>query len=118
MYSPICDTYSAIKEIEEDPNQCTTISVHEVYRQKVAMKTGAMNNFKDNPIKYVGFVRAAAIVVKFGVTVGQFLSAQFDVMEKFDACPDPLQLGSDKAKERLNKWLYENGIDVRKNGKH
>ena len=116
MYSAICDHYAAQKEIEDDPNQGITITVHEQYRNRVAMKTGAMNNFKDNPIKYVGFVRASVIIKKFGVNVNQFLSSQFDSMDKFDACPDPLQLGGDKAKERLNKWLYENNIDVRKNG--
>jgi hypothetical protein len=114
MYTAICDHYQATLEIKGDPNTELSGKVHEAYRYMVAAKTGAVNNYTSMPLKYVGFVRAAEIIKKFGVSVRVYLEAQFSAMEKFDACPDPLQLAGDKAKERLNKYLFENNIDVRK----
>ena len=46
-----------------------------------------------------------------------YIKAQFASFEWRDGVPDPIQMVGDKALERLNKYLYQNNIQVKKNGK-
>ena len=112
MHEAICRTYEALLEIKDDPDPALSESIHQYYRVKVAKKTGIINNFKDEPDKYVYFVRVAALVKSLTVKYQYFIDAQFDAMEYRNSMPEPPQLIGQKAKERLNKWLYEKGIRV------
>lgn len=116
MHASICETYVAKKEIQEDPYPDITAKIHEYYRMKVATKTGLVNNFKGTPDKYVWFVRAGALMRALTVPLNIFLDAQFEAMDYRNALPDPSQLVGQKAKERLNKYMFEHNIDLRKNG--
>jgi hypothetical protein len=116
MHTAICETYAAMKEIQDDPYPDSTLKIHEYYRMKVATKTGLVNNFKGFPDKYVWFVRAGALMKTLGVSMNIYLDAQFEAMDYRGALPDPSQLVGQKAKERLNKYLFEHKIDLRKHG--
>lgn len=119
LFQAISMFYEATKEIEKDPYQELTEQFHDLYRRKVAFKTGFQNNFKNHPEKYVWFVRLSALFQSYTIPPSVYIDAQFDALAGFDAMPDPTQLLGQKAKERLNKYLYENQIKVRNgNGKN
>lgn len=119
LYQAISTNYEATIEIAKDPHTELTEQFHDLYRKKVAHKTGYINNFKNHPEKYVWFVRLSALFQAYSIPPNVYIDAQFDALEKFDAMPDPAQLLGQKAKERLNKYLYENQIKIRNgNGKH
>lgn len=116
MHSAICETYIALEEIKKDKTPELTLKIHDYYRMKVASKTGLVNNFKNTPDKYVWFVRVAKLITELTVPLNTYLDAQFAAMDYRNALPDPSQLIGQKAKERLNKYMFENRIDLRKNG--
>lgn len=108
MYESICETYQAIKEIQQDKTPAITEQVHAYYRYKIAEKTGIVNTYKNLPEKYVYFCRTKELSESLGVDYKVYIDAQFAAMEYRGALPDPYQLVGDKAKARLNKILYQN----------
>lgn len=113
MHESISRTFEATQEISKDPSPELTAKVHEYYRYKVARKTGIINNFKGEPEKYVFFVRVAKLISDLTVQVSHFIDAQFEAMEYRNSFPEPPQLIGQKAKERLNKYLYEHNIRIK-----
>ena len=107
MYESICETYAAMKEIELDPTPSETESAHAYYRIKVAEKTGIINTYKNMPEKYVYFVRVKILAKSLGVSYKDYIDSQFAMMEYRGVLPDPYQLIGDKAKARLNKYLFQ-----------
>lgn len=113
LYQAICTYHEASTEINQDPHKELTNQFHELYRRKVAHKTGYINNYTNHPEKYVWFVRLSKLFEYYTIPPSVYIDAQFSALEKMDAMPDPAQLLGNKAKERLNKYLYENQIKVR-----
>lgn len=112
MHESITRTHEAIEEIKMDPTPALTQNIHDYYRVKVAKKTGIINRFNDVPDKYVFFVRVAALVTELTVKYEYFIDAQFEAVEYRNSMPEPAQLIGQKAKERINKYLYERGIKI------
>ena len=108
MYEGICESYSAMKEIQDDPTPTETSQVHAYYRMKVAEKTGIVNTYANMPEKYVYFIRVKQLAKDLKITYKDYIDSQFAMMEFRGALPDPYQLIGDKAKARLNKYLYQN----------
>lgn len=113
LHQGICDTYQAIKTIREDIEPEITESIHNYYRMKVAGKTGFVNNLKKTPEKYVYFVKVRELLKGLRVPMTHFINAQFEAMEWRGGLPEPAQLIGTKAKERLNKYLFEHKITVK-----
>ena len=107
MYESICETYAAMREIEADPTPSETEQAHAYYRIKVAEKTGIVNTYKNMPDKYVYFVKLKALAKSLNISYKEYIDSQFAMMEYRGALPDPYQLVGDKAKARLNKYLYQ-----------
>lgn len=107
MYESICETYAAMREIEADPTPSETESAHAYYRIKVAEKTGIINTYKNMPEKYVYFIRVKELAKSLGISYKEYIDSQFAMMEYRGALPDPYQLIGDKAKARLNKYLFQ-----------
>jgi hypothetical protein len=116
LYQAICDYYQATLVIESDENTELTKKIHDYYKKKVALKTGIMNSYKDRPEKYQVFVEVRRLCKNLTVDPAIYIDAQFDGLEKFNALPDPTQLMGQKAKERLQKYMFDNNISIRKNG--
>lgn len=112
MHEAISRTHEALVEIANDPTPKLSEDIHQYYRVTVAKRTGIINNFKDEPDKYVYFVRVASLVTSLTVKYTYFIDAQFSALEYRNSYPEPPQLIGQKAKERLNKWLFEKGIRV------
>lgn len=116
LYQAICTYHQAITIIDDDEDKGATQVIHKYYLTKVGTKTGFVNSYKDRPEKYMAFVEVRKYCKYLGIRPEIYIDAQFDSLAKFDALPDPLQLIGQKAKERLNKYMYENNISIRHNG--
>lgn len=112
MNESISKTYEAELEINVDPNPDLTRYIHDYYRIKVGKKTGMLNKYTDDPERYVYFVRVAKVCKELGLKGEFYIDAQFAALDYRESYPEPPQLIGQKAKERLNKWLYEKNIKV------
>lgn len=116
MHASICKFYETSLEIESDKTPEKTSIFYNLYIAKVNEKLGWENNdYKENPEKYVCFVKAKELAVKFGIKPTVYINAQFAGMEWGDKAmiPDPLQLYGDKAIERVRRYCYEHNITIR-----
>lgn len=120
MHTAICNYYECTQEIQRDRTPNRTTMVYQYYLKKVNERLGWENNdYKDNPEKYVCFVRAKDLADKFKIKLDDYVKAQFAAMEWGDKqmIPDPLQLYGEKAIERVRKYCYENNITMKQEKK-
>lgn len=116
MHSVICNVFECTLEIQRDKTPSHTTMLYELYLRKVNQKLGWENNdYKDNPTKYVCFVRAKELAWKFKIRIEDYINAQFFAMEwgERTMIPDPHQLYGDKAVERVRKYCYEHNITMK-----
>ena len=112
MYERICNEYESADLIQKDDNKQLTRKIHDLYIQQIIKKTGMDQDYLSDPRKYSYFILVKQSAQKFGVSPEVYMKAQFSGFEWMNGIPDPVQLIGDKAKERLNKYMYENGIKV------
>lgn len=120
MHGSICNYYESTQEIEADKTPNKTTMLYELYLRKVNQKLGwEHNDYKDNPEKYVCFVRAKDLAEKFKIKIDHYINAMFFAFEwgEKEMIPDPFQLYGDKAIERVRKYCYEKNITLREQKK-
>lgn len=112
MFEVISLMYEAQTIIDDDDRKTETLSVHNEYVGMIAMKTGITESYVEDPINYVNFIKVREITDKYKVPVDIYIEAQFDQLEWTSGYPSPVQLSSDKAIERLNKFMYQNKLKI------
>lgn len=112
MGNSIIETYSAKLELEDDKNSTETEKMYNFYVNQILSKTGVPVDYKNNPDKYVYFLRARLLAEQVGVNAITYIKAQFYALEWRNGYPDPIQLVGEKAMQHLNKYLFENKISV------
>jgi len=117
MLSGISESYASAKELSKDSDPELTKQIHNLYQRIITDKTGLPTDFSKNPDKYIYFLRVRELSENLGIKPSIYIKAQFASFEWRDGVPDPIQLVGDKALERLNKYLYQNNIQVKKQGK-
>lgn len=120
MHTTICNYYDCTQEIQRDRTPGKTTILYELYLRKVNERLGwEHNDYKENPEKYVCFVRAKIACEKFKIRLEDYIKAQFAAMEWGDKqiVPDPHQIYGDKAIERVRKYCYENNITMKQEKK-
>lgn len=111
MHQAVCKDFEAEQEILKDKTPTETDQLYKLYLAKVNEKVGwEFSDYKDNPEKYVCFIRAKECARKIGIGIKTYINAQFSTME---SVPDPYQLYGDKAIQRVRKYCYENNISVK-----
>lgn len=114
LHTSICKTFDATQELLQDKTPALTEECYKIYTALINDKIGFMyDDYKNNPEKYVCFMKAKQTALKFKTTMKVYIKSQFVGMEYHGGVPDPFQLYGDKAIERLRKYLYENNIDIR-----
>lgn len=113
LHGPITRTYEAIAEIQADKHAQQTKELHTLYLTQVANRTGFSQSYENNPEKYVCFTRAAGNARDLGASLAHYISAQFEGFEWCNSIPDPVQLYGDKAKERVIKYYFAQGLKLR-----
>lgn len=112
MYETLCREYEAIKDIDNDDNKEATKEMHDLFVSKVADRTGLYQSYYNNPDKMVLFYKARVICDELGVDYDTFIDSQFDALDWCNGIPVPESLIGNKAKERLNKYLFQNKITI------
>lgn len=115
LHSAICQEYEAIEKINQDKTPSETLQAYEMYRDIVSSKTGIPNIGYDKiPEKYCVFIEVKNEAKKLGLALGKYIQAQFDGLSFRDQIPDPLQLIGEKATIRVQRYCYENNINLKK----
>lgn len=114
LHATIYQRYECMVEIQEDKWPQTTELIYSYYLKKVNEKIGwVSNNFKEDPTKYVYFVRVRKEAQQLNLKPQTYIDAQFAGLEWANAIPDPSQMIGLKATERLMKYCYENDITTK-----
>lgn len=112
LHEIICETYSAIKEIEKDTDPELTKELYNYYSQEVIRVTGIFEPIDNDPEKYVYFVKARQLAEELNVSLDLYIEAQFDGLNFAKGIPHPVQLTGVNARQRLIRYLYKKGFKV------
>ena len=118
LQSPISNMYEAIQEIETDKYPDRTRQAHDIFMGIISSRTGLSERYLDNPVKYVHFVKAANEARSIGVSLEDYIRAQFAAFEWKSGVPEPSQIYGSKARERVMKYCYEKNISTSKKENH
>lgn len=111
MHQNICMDYEAKDLILKDENLTLTAEAHNYYCNLLFQKVGVPDTYRENPTKYICFVKAVELCVKKGVKVTDYIDAQFDGLAWTSNPPDPSQLLGENAWHRYTKYAYANSIN-------
>lgn len=115
LHPAICQEYEAIEKINQDKTPSETQRAYELYRDIVSSKTGIPNiGYDKMPEKYCVFIEVKEEAKRMGISLERYVQAQFDGLSFRDQIPDPLQLIGDKAHIRVQRYCYENNINLKK----
>ena len=98
--------YEVINKINLDPYKSWTREIHDYYVNTIDMRTGIRESYVDNPTMYYHFVEICKKVKELKLDYRLYIDAQFEGLKWTGGYPDPAQLVSDKAMQRLNKHLF------------
>lgn len=115
-HAQICNIYESVAELQEDKTPELTKKAHDIYCGKVSEKTGIPISHEKEPLQYIYFMYAAKLSKSFGITVGEFITSQFEMLDWTNGIPAPGQLVTKGAETRTVKWMAEHGIR-KSNGK-
>jgi len=113
MYEGICETYQASLEIQLDPDPFMTEQMYTFYNQYVVSQTGIFSDLKSMPERYVFFVRARKQAKELNISVKVYMAAQFAELDFTKTIPHPSQMIGVKARERVVRYCYKEGIVVK-----
>lgn len=114
-HEAVVQTYEAQLIISEDKNSEDTERCHNLYSAKIVEKTSISYNYLSEPLKYVYFVYATELATHLGLSVDNFINAQFEGLAWTKGIPAPQQMVTKAAEERAVRWMAENGIKARSN---
>lgn len=113
MYEVISLMYEAQLIVDSDKNKEESEYIHRVYVGIVSKKTGITDRYDNDPINYVHFIRVREITDKYNVSINLYLEAQFEGLEWTEGYPTPVQLTSNKAIDRLNKYMFKHKLKIK-----
>lgn len=109
----IMEFREAAMVIQHDNNTTITELAYRYYTQQVIRQVGSLLvDYKQDPTKYKYFVMVAEECKKLGIKAEDYIKAQFEGLAWTNGIPNPEQLVGDKAQERLQKYLYQNQIQL------
>lgn len=117
MQESISQEFEFIHDISEDENPRETREIHDLYVDLIFKKTGLHEPLIDKPQKYVNFIKVRKLTDELDLPYDLYIESQFQGLEWTDNYPEPTQLVSEKARERLNKYLYKNKVKLNKKEK-
>ena len=110
MQERLSNEYELVILIEDDENAKETRLIHDYYISMIVNKTGLREDYRKQPTKYINFLKVREITDEMDIPFDIYLKAQFFGLAWADSYPEPTQLVGDKAKERLNKYMYKNKL--------
>lgn len=113
LHPKIYERYECLNEIQGDKFPDTTDAIYKYYLKKVGDRIGWTANLREDPTKYVYFVKIRKESQDLGILATTYVDAQFAGLEWANAIPDPTQMVGVKALDRLMKYCYENDITTK-----
>ena len=110
MSDNIYSSWEAKIVIDNDTDKSLTKSLHDYYVNRIASNTGIVENYYDQPDKYVHFVNLKDFIKSKGWDYEDYIDSQFEALAYCNGIPTVETLYSDKAVERYNKWLYKHSV--------
>lgn len=112
MAENINSNYESKVEVDSYLNGNSRISegvkyLHDYYVKYIANSTGILEEYMDNPEKYIHFCRIHELLVNKGWAFKEYIDAQFEALSFCNGIPTLDQMYGDKAIERFNKYLYK-----------
>lgn len=118
LHNKIMDAYEAQQRLLENDNVEYTDRAYKSYNKRVLDTVGTiLVDYKKIPDKYQKFMEVAEVCKKLKITPEIYIEAQFEGLKWANAIPEPSQLVGDKANERLQKYLFENQVQIRDNNR-
>lgn len=114
LHQGICTIYESQLEIESDKTPEETRGAHDHYLRIISERTGFTQGFTNQVEKYRFFIKVKEEAKKVGVSVQEWIEAQFYAFEYKAGIPDPAQLVGIKAMDRVQKYCFEKGIKMGK----
>lgn len=109
----IMEYADATLEVTLDDNTVLTNIAYRLYTQMVIKQVGSLlTDYKNDPTKFKYFVQVAKECKRLKIRPEDYIKAQFDGLAWTNGIPEPYQLVGDKAQERLQKYLYQNQIQL------
>jgi hypothetical protein len=102
--------YEAKTMIDNDKFKSETLRIHNIYVGTINVLTGMSDGYIGNYSKYIAFMRVRELCEKYKILPETYITAQFEGLAWTDNFPEPAQLVTEKAIERLNKYLYSKKI--------
>ncbi len=110
MYESICNEYESVSKLNDDASPKETLEVHDYFVSKIADRTGIYEKYINQPAKMIEFFKVKNVCKELGVGHEDYIDAQFEALDWCQGMPTPETLNGPKAKERLQKYLFENNI--------
>jgi hypothetical protein len=115
MVPKAIEIYSSLQEVKSDKYPDQTEKLHKIYNQNLIDKVGVSNNYTQSPNIYKFFVEATRLCIEeLNCDLETFIKAQFDGLAWAGSYPQPSQMVTEAAKERLVKYAYSNNITLKK----
>jgi hypothetical protein len=112
MAEKVYQVYEAKLIIMNDENAEETKLAHDTYVNIISERTSLINDYSKDPTIYIKFIELRKMTDELNVPIDIFIKAQFHGLVWTGTFPEPNQLLSDKSKDRLNKYLFENKIKL------
>jgi hypothetical protein len=115
MVPKAIDLYQSLQEVKKDQYPEQTEKLHKIYNQNLIDKVGISNNYMQIPSVYKFFVEATRLCIEeLNCDIETFVKAQFDGLSWSGSYPQPSQMVTEAAKERVVKYAYSNNITLKK----
>jgi predicted transcriptional regulator len=112
--SKVTEVYEAKLIVKNDKYQEETQTLHTLYRQSLIDKVGLSNDYRDTATVYQHFVKATQMCKEeLHCSLDLFIKAQFEGLAWSGGYPQPAQLVTDTAKERVIKYAFQNNLTLK-----
>lgn len=113
MHSTLCQEYEALGDLQSDKYPEYTDRAYKEYNRTIIDQLGdLLVDYKKIPDKFVCFMQVGVKCHELNVTPEIYIKAQFEGLAWTKGVPDPLQFVTEKAIERVQKYLYQHKNDV------
>lgn len=110
LHDRICSTYENNIKINNSTNLPDAEIAHELYQKLIFEKTGNKFNYRNKPDQFIHFILCCEIANDLGISIKQYIVAQFESLNWAGGIPYPQQLSNEKGKERAIRWMAQNNV--------
>ena len=109
LHESIVNDFAAREELANDMTPLRTEKAHTVY-SKYLGEMAIVKDYHKEPGKMVYFKRVAEKASELNISIEHYISAQFEGLKWAKSIPEPQQLVTEAAINRLNKYLVKNDL--------